>query len=217
VSYCERVDMLAFLPSGGLPNAARVATGNAAGDYLESDQHGLIDDQEVTVSAETGGTLPAPLVDGTTYYAIVTSTSRFQVAAAEGGAAIPLTTAGENFTFWSELPWDAWIDAAARDVDSFLPAHVVPVVAPYPQILVTANAELAALRGLMATGGATIDYGAKLDTIQTRLTRWAKALPIRGDSRSVTSPVNLAITASASSTDARGWKQVNDSGTEVIP
>jgi hypothetical protein len=208
--------MLAFLPSGGLPNAARVATANATGDYIECDQHGLIDDQEVSFRAETGGTLPAPLVEGTTYYVIEVSTSRFQVSATEGGAAVPLTTAGENFVFWADLPWSAWMDAAARDCDSFLPAHVVPVVAPYPQILVTANAELAALRGLMATGGATIDYGAKLDTIQTRLTRWSKALPVRGDSRSVTSPVNLAITASAATTDARGWLRTVD-GTEVIP
>lgn len=214
--YCTRADLLAFLPSGGLPNPARVCTGNASGDYLESDQHGLVDDQAVTVRAETGGSLPTGLSAGTTYYAIVTDTARFQLSATVGGAAINLTTAGSNFVFVAELPWSSWIDAAARDVDSFLPAHVVPVVEGdgYPQILVTANAELAALRGLMATGGATIDYGAKLDAIQTRLTRWAKAIPLRGADRSTQSPVNLAVTASAGATDPRGWAV---RGSDVIP
>jgi hypothetical protein len=202
--YCTRADVLAFLPSGGLPNAAREATGNAGGDYVACEQHNLVDDDAVQFYASTDGSLPAPLVEGTTYYVIVVSTSRFQVSATEGGALIPLTTAGENFQFRAELPWDGWIDAAARDVDSFLPVHVVPVETPYPQVLVTANAELAAARGLLATGGAILDLGTKLDAVGARLTRWAKAIPLRGSSRSVTSPVNLALVGSAS-TDPRGW------------
>lgn len=214
--YCTRADLLAFLPSGGLPNDARVATASASGDYIECDQHGLVDDQEIVFRAATGGSVPTGLTEGTTYYAQVSSTSRFQVAATVGGAAINLTTAGSNFVFWSDLPWSSWIDAAARDVDSFLPPHVVPVVegTGYPQILVTANAELAALRGLMSTGGAAIDYGAKLDAIQTRLTRWAKTIPLRGTDRQVTYPARLAVTSSAGATDPRGW---SPNGTEVLP
>lgn len=215
VGYCTRTDLLAFLPSGGLPNPARVATGSSSGDYIECDQHGLVADQAVTFRAEAGGSVPTGLTAGTTYYAIIVSTSRFKVAAAAGGAAIDLTSAGANFVFWTELPWDSWIDVAARDCDSFLPVHVVPVIAPYPQILVTANAELAAARALIATAGAEIDLGAKLDQIQQRLTRWAKAIPLRGEAKSTQSPVNLALVGSAS-TDTRGWASTVK-GSEVIP
>lgn len=214
--YCARTDLLAFLPSGGLPNPARVATGSASGDYIECDQHSLVANQEITFRAEAGGSLPTGLTAGTTYYAIVLSTSRFKVAATSGGAAINLTTDGANFVVWAELPWDAWIDAAARDVDSFLPVHVVPVISPYPQVLVTANAELAAARALIATAGADVDLGAKLDQVQQRLTRWAKALPLRGEAKSTQSPVSLAIVGTAS-TDTRGWVSTASDGSEVIP
>ena len=56
--------------------------------------------------------------------------------------------------------------------------------------------------------------GAKLDAIGARLTRWAKGLPLRGTARSVTSPVNLAVTASAGAVDPRGWAT---NGNEVLP
>lgn len=214
MAYCTRADMLAFLPSGGLPNSARVATGSSSGNWLENDQHGLIDDQAVTFRAESGGALPTGLSEDTTYYAVVVNTSRFQVSTIAGGAVVDLTTGGSNFVFIAELPWDAWIDAASRDVDSFLPAHVVPVVEPYPQILVTATAELAAARGLIATAGAEINLGIKLDAIANRLARWAKSLPLRGTARSTTSPVNLAITSTVGASDPRGW---TSRGKDVLP
>lgn len=214
MSYSVLADVTAFLPSGGLPNPARVAYGYASSDEIESAAHGLADDDAVTFRAETGGSVPTGLTAGTTYYAIVTSVDRFSVAAAAGGAAINLTTAGENFVFSAELPWSAWIEWADRQIDSFLPPHVVPIIAPYPAIVVTASAELAATYGLGRTGGSTIDLGAKLDAIGARLTRWAKTLPLRGTARSVTSPVNLAITASAGAVDPRGWASA---GNTVLP
>ena len=205
MAYCVLADVTPFLPPGGLPNPARTADASATGDYLESEGHGLADDAEVTVRPATGGTLPSPLVAGTTYYAIALSSSRFQLAATAGGAAINLTSVGSNFVFASPLPTAAWIDWAAREIDSFLPPHVVPLVEPYPQVVVTANAELAAFKGLAVTGGAEIDLGAKIDQIAQRLTRWAKGVPVRGITRSVTSPANLAVSSSAGATDPRGW------------
>ena len=160
MSYSVAADVTAFLPSGGLPNPARVATGSASGDYIESAAHGLATDDAVTFRAETDGSVPTGLTAGTTYYAIVTSVDRFQASATAGGAAINLTSAGDNFVFSAELPWAAWIDWADRQIDSFLPAHVVPVVEPYPAIVVTASAELAAWFGLSRTAGAGIDLGA---------------------------------------------------------
>lgn len=214
MAYSTRADAVPFLPSGGLPNAARQAYGHASADALECDGHGLADDDEVTFRTEVGGSLPTGLVADTTYYAIVVSPSRFQVAAAAGGAAINLTSDGENFVFASELPWAGWIAWADRQVDSYLPAHVVPIVAPYPEIVVTASAELTALRGLIATAGSDIDLGARIEAIGARLTRWAKTLPLRGSARETQSPVNLAITASAGATDPRGWAS---NGNTVLP
>ncbi len=203
--YCEDADVTPFLPSGGLPNPARTATASTSGDYLESDGHGLVENAVVTVRAYVGGSLPTGLVEATTYYAKVLSPSRFQLAASSGGAAINLTTAGANFTYLAALPIATWRDWGARQVDSFLPAHVAPVVAPYPAVVITANAELAAAMGLSLTGGAGIDLGAKLDQISQRLARWAKTVPLRGTDRSVTSPAQLAVSASAGAVDPRGW------------
>src|SRR5688572_15172495 len=107
--YCTREDLSAFLPSGGLPNPARVATASGSGDYFDLDQHGLIEGQPVTLRAHAGGSVPGGLTVGTTYYALVVSTSRFQLAAAPGGLPINLTTDGANFVVRSELPWDKWI------------------------------------------------------------------------------------------------------------
>ena len=69
----------------------------------------------------------------------------FQVSSTQGGAAIDLTTDGDNFVFWTPLPFDKWREWGARQVDSFLPIHVIPLAEPYPEIVVTANAELAAI------------------------------------------------------------------------
>ena len=203
--YSTLADVVPFLPSGGLPNPARVATGSAAGDYLESDGHGLATNAEVTVRAEVGGSVPAPLVEGTTYYAIVLSPSRFQLAAAPNGSAINLTTDGVNFVYSSPLPWDAWIGWADRMVDSFLPPHVVPLVSPLPEVVVTSSAELAAMRGLQATSGAAVDIGPRIDAIGVRLARWAKTMPVRGVTVQTQQPVDLAVTESAGAVDPRGW------------
>lgn len=203
--YCTSADVTAFLPSGGLPNPARVATGDAAGDYLECEGHGLATDTPVTLRAEAGGALPSPLAEGTTYYAIAVSSARFRLASSAGGAAINLTTDGDNFVFAAPLPVDEWIAWGARQVDSFLPPHVTPLVEPYPEIVVTACAELAAMRGLQATGGAQVDLGARLDFVGQRVARWAKGVPVRGTTVQRTQPSYLAIAASAGATDPRGW------------
>ncbi len=217
MSYCTAADVVPFLPSGGLPNAARVVIGHNTGDYLESEGHGLVDDTEVRFRAEVGGSLPTGIAASTTYYAIVVSPARFQVAATEGGSAIDITTDGEDFVFTSPLPFASWIEWAERQVDSFLPAHVVPVVAPIPAMVVTACAELAAALGLAKTGGATIPLGETIDTIGVRLTRWAKSLPLRGTAVSTQSPVNLAITSSSTRTDSRGWVRRDSDDAEVLP
>jgi len=228
--YCERTDLLAFLPSGGLPNVARMATANASTNAIELDQHGLVDDQEVVFSADTaaGYSVPGGLTAGTTYYAIIVSTSRFKVAATAGGAAIDLTTAGDTFSVWVELPWSKWIDTGAATCESIIgtyAAHVLPLVPDtsrwpstngYDPVVVRANAAFAAFEGVGATAGIEVKNQLldQIREITTRLTEWAKRSPIRGIDASRTSPVNLAITASAGATDPRGWAT---RGNDVLP
>ena len=86
--YCATADVSAFLPSGGLPNPARVAEANASEDVIVCDGHGLVVGTAVTFRAEIAGSLPSGLTDGTTYYVqAVVSSSRFRVSATSGGAA----------------------------------------------------------------------------------------------------------------------------------
>jgi hypothetical protein len=205
MAYCEDADVVPYEPAGGLPNPFREVTASASGDYFVSEGHGLATDAAVIFTTPTGGALPTGIAEGTAYYAIVVSSSRFKVAATAGGAAINITTAGEHFQFRGELPRAAWREWGARLIDSVLPAHVVPIVAPYPEIVVSANAELAAAKGVSVTGGAEINLGEKQREVVDMLIRWAKTIPLRGTARSVTSPVNLAITASAGASDPRGW------------
>lgn len=78
-----------FLPLGGLfPVAASVgsSTFTIAG-------HGLSTNDPVLVMS-VGGSVPSPLVAGTTYYAVNVATDTFKVAATSGGSAITLTDNG---------------------------------------------------------------------------------------------------------------------------
>jgi hypothetical protein len=210
--YCALADVQAFLPAGGLPNSARVATSNyTLSNALECQGHGLALNAAVVLRAEAGGSLPAPLTAGATYYAIPIDEAHFALSATSSGGPITLTADGANFVFTSPLPFDAWMEWGARQVDSFLPMHVIPLTAtPYPEIVVTANAELAAYRGLQATGGSDIDLGARIDAVGARLTRWAKTIPIRGTTVQVQQPSNLALTKSCGAYDPRGWSGCDD-------
>lgn len=70
----------------------KVFTADAGTDVVTATAHGYSTDQAVVVSSN--GTLPAPLVGGTTYYVRDVTTNTFKLAASAGGAAIDLTSAG---------------------------------------------------------------------------------------------------------------------------
>lgn len=223
MSYCTLADVIARLPSGGLPNDALVGYGRASSDEIESNGHGLSDDTEVTFRAGTGGSVPTGLAENITYYAIVTSPSRFKVAATAGGVAINITSDGDNFVFSAEPPWAQWIDAAERLIDATLPNHVTPLIADltlwpstrgYNPIIVSICAELAGIEGLARTGGSTIDLNQRRDAVLKNVRDWAKTNPVRGTSASRQSPSNLAVTASAGAVDPRGWASA---GNTVLP
>lgn len=204
-AYCTRGDLYDNgLPRGGLPNPGRlIASVDPDNDLLTLEGHGLDTDDLVVFRAEVGGTLPSPLVASVSYYAIAVTDSTFMVAAAAGGAAIDLTTAGSNVVAVVPLPFDKAIVWASAIVDNFLPSHVVPLEAPYPEVVVQVVADLAIARLMRQTGGASSDYiTAKLAEAQRILERWGKQLaPIRGEN--APPAANLAVTGTAS--DPRGW------------
>ena len=215
-AYCVAADLYDHgIPRGGLPNPGRiVSSASAATDILTLEGHGLRADQQVTFRAESGGSLPAGLVAGTTYYAIPLTDSTFQVSASSGGSAVNITTAGTNTILITSLPFDAVIEWASAMVDDFLPAHAVPLTSPYPPSVVAVTADLAAWRMLAVLGGATEGVTSKLEEAKRLLDRWAKAIPLRGGTN-IPAATGLACVATAAATDPRGW--IPSSGGGYLP
>lgn len=204
--YCTKPDLYdAGLARGTLPNPGRlVASVDTSADLLTLDGHGFRADAELLFRAETGGSLPSPLVAGTTYYADAVSDSTFKVRASAGGAAINLTTAGSLIVVSTPVPFTAAIRRASAMVDDMLPAHLVPLTAPYPVVVVAVTADLAIAVLGMLTGGSSSDFVTeKLAAAQKILDRWAKGVPIRG--AIVPPAAGLAAVTTVTGLDSRGW------------
>lgn len=204
--YCTKDDLYeAGLQRGALPNPGRlVAAVDIATDTLTLDGHGFRADAELLFRAEAGGSLPSPLVAGTTYYALVVSDATFRVSATAGGSAINLTTAGSLIVVSTPVPFTAAIRRASALVDDMLPAHVVPLTAPYPVVVVAVTADLAiAVLGAL-TGGSSADFVTlKLAGAQKILDRWGKGIPIRG--ANAPPGAGLAAVAATTAVDPLGW------------
>ncbi len=195
-AYATRADLYTYgLRRGVLVNDGRdVASSLASTNVLTLDNHLLSTDDPVQVRAVAGGTLSAPLVAGTIYYAIRLSDSTLSLAATAGGSAIDLTTDGASMILTAELPIEAILEAYSRFVDDFVVAHSVQMPAPVPVTVVRIVCELAAAKLLSLSGQASatlaeVEIGAK-----AQLERWAKGIPIR-DVRA-SAPTNLAVTSS---------------------
>ena len=92
-----------------LSNPARpIADVVSATDVLTCSAHGFTLNSVLTFRAEEGGSLPAPLVEGTTYYAIPLTDSTFSVASTPNGAPIDLTTSGSNIVVACTADLVAW-------------------------------------------------------------------------------------------------------------
>jgi hypothetical protein len=192
--YCTRADIANVLRGGSLPNPARlVAEVVPATDLLVLDGHSFELGIELVFRAEMGGSMPAPLEAGTTYYAIPTSDSTFRVAATPGGAAINLTTTGDHVLVTSPLPWAAAIEWASAIVDENLGAHRTQLAPPYPETVVSGAATLAAWRLLSFSGNERKSMTEVVAETQKMLERWAKGQPVRGPN--VPASANLAISA----------------------
>jgi hypothetical protein len=202
--YATRTDLYKYgLPRGMLANPGRLAAeAEDSTDIFELDGHGFDTDTPLMFRAEEGGTMPAPLVEGTIYYAIRLSDSTFKVAATPGGAAINLTTDGASVIVSTALPVDEVLEFYSRFADAFLPSHMVPLEAPYPITVTALVAELAAKKLLLIAGQSSASMTEMETGARAQLERWAKGIPLR-DSRA-TASANLAYSES-STTDPRKW------------
>lgn len=204
--YCSRGDVTARLPPGTVVSPAGIlASCLASTDVLTYDGHGLETDDEVTVRAASAGTLSAPLVAGTVYYAIRLSNAAFKLAASAGGAAINITSDGVEMIVTREPKFDGVIEFVSRWADTFLPAHVVPLTAPIHPLVRGVVADVSAKRILNANGQDSAAVTAAELAGKAILERFAAGMPLRGGTAQT--PSNLAITATSvsSGSDPRGW------------
>lgn len=196
--YCTESDVRNSAVSGLFTNQAR-RIGVPVSGRFELDGHGYVEGQAVKFRSEIA--LPSPLVEGVDYYVKSPDEFSFSVSATVGGAAITPATAGEAMVY-STLPFSDWIEWASDLVDAFLPAHVLPLVAPYHGLIVSVTGQLAAAKGLQFVGGAQQDIVALQKSSQQVLDKWGKKQPIRGSN----APKLGAISAmNPPTSDSRGW------------
>jgi phage gp36-like protein len=205
--YCAPSDLYDFgLPRGALRNPGRhVRVAVASTDTIPLDVHGFDLNDAITFRVEgvSGALLPAPLVAGTEYFAIPLSESAFSVALEADGDAIDLTTNGSNFRVNKPIAFDAAILWASRIIDDMLVGHVVPLEAPYPEIVTMTCAELAA--GKLLAGKSSKSLTEMFDAARKRLERWSTGATIRGEN--APDPANLAASATVPYADPRGWNR----------
>lgn len=206
--YCTREDLYRYgLPRGLLANPGRlVAAVYPSTDIFELDGHGFGDAESgrtaVLFRAEAGGSLPAELTAGTTYYAEFVTDSTFQAYAdAIGGSPINLSTAGSGIVVSTKLPIDEVSEYYSRFVDDFLPAHAVPLTPPYPVRVSGVVAELVATRLLIIAGQKSGTMNEIELAAKAQLERWAKGLPLR-DARAT---IRANLSYSGNATGGRQW------------
>jgi hypothetical protein len=220
-AYCTGPDLHDHgLARGAITNPGRaVAAVYTSTDMIELDEHGFRDEAAIVFRVEDGGEMAAPLVAGTTYYVVESTDAAFQVSATAGGVALGLTTAGSDMIVSTALPKQEAIEWASGWLDEHLPAHVVPLEAPYPITAVAIVAQLAIAKLASYSGGSSATLAEAILFAQKQVDRWAKGIPIRGVN--APSPANLAVVASGTTVDARtgarGWSSRNSAGTDVIP
>jgi len=207
-AYCTSTDAYRFVPPGLLANPGRlVASASSTTEILTLDGHGWVTGQEIIFRAESGGSLPSPLVAGTSYYAIVLTADTLRVATTLAGALVGsyvnLTTTGSSIVVVAPLPWDAWIAECSAMIDQTLPAHIVPLTGTIPEPIKSYAACLLAMRALAHVGAATQAVQGQLEFWQRQADKWARGVPLRG--ANVPTSANLAVVSVA--TDDRGWSR----------
>lgn len=196
------------VPRGNLQVVAREVAGvNASADTFELDGHGFETGDAVTVRAAEGGSLPSPLVEGTTYYAIRVNASAFKLSASDGGVPVNLTSAGSGVFVAIELPIEELITATSQWMYDCLPAHVMFADnADVPMLLRVTCAEIVGKKAMALCGRVTESADAYELAAKAKLERWATGLPNRAAAE-IAAPANLAArsTLTATASDSRGW------------
>lgn len=197
VAYATRSDVYKYgLPRGSLGNPGRlVASSLAATSTIELIEHGFELNDAVTFRVPQGGTLSSPLVASTVYYVIPVTDSTFQVAATSGGSAITLTTDGISMIVTMDLPFDDLCEYYSRFADGFLPAHAVPLLAPYPITVVAIVAELVAKKAQILSGVISESMHETELSAKAKLERFAAGIPVR-DVAQLQQETNLATVRS---------------------
>ncbi len=203
--YCSRADVNRELPLGSITSpSGLVASSVASTNAITYDGHGLETNDQVTVRAAEGGTLSAPLAEGTVYFARRITNATFELALVADGSAIDLTTSGVEMIVIREPNYDATIEFYSRHADAFLPAHVVPLQAPIHPTVKGIVARLTAKALLNSDGKSSDAVNAAELAANAQLERFAKGIPLRG--AAVTSSANLAVSMSmGTGTDPRGY------------
>lgn len=203
--YCTRADVMRRLPPTAVGSPSAVAASSLAGsNVITLDGHGLETGDEVTVRAVEGGSLSAPLVEGTTYYAIRVNHASFKLAATAGGTAIDLTTNAVEMMVIREPSFDEHIQFYSRWADGILPGHLVPLTAPIHPVVAGVVADCVAKRVLNIGGQDSAVLNATELASKAILERHATGLVLRG--APVTASANLAVTTTLGTTaDPRGW------------
>lgn len=204
-AYCDTADLYSYgLQRGALPNPGRIVDGvSVSANTVTLNEHGFELNDPVVFRAENNGSLPAPLVEGTTYYAVPVNSSVFSVAETADGSSVDLTTTGSRIVVAAPLPFGSSIAWASALVEDMLPAHIVPLSEPYPPLVRMTVAELAAGKLMTRQGAASVSLSEMVEAAQKRLERWAKGIPLRGEN--VPLRANLSVKAAAAYRDTRGW------------
>ncbi len=209
--YCSRSDVSKRLPPGSLVSTSSlIDSSTASTDEISCDGHGFETNDTVTFRALDGGTLSAPLAEGTVYYAIRVDNATFKVAATSGGAAINLTTNGVSMVVMRDPNYDEMIEFYSRWVDGFFPANRVPFTSPIPVLVRGIVADLAAKRLLNIAGQDSAILTAELAAAKAQLDRYlTNGMPVRDATAGAST--NLAITNANLAADPRGW------GSRMLP
>ena len=210
--YCARSDVTKRMPIGSVTSSSGIVAETSTGaNTFTFDGHGFVTDDPVVVRTIEGGSMPAPLVANTTYYAITISNDRFSLAATPGGPAIDITTIGDSMVIAREPDFNESIEFYSRWADTCLTPHIpVPLATPLTGQFALVKglvADLCAKRELNANGKDSAVINAAELAAKAQLERFAEGLAatmVRG--AVPTTSTNRAITNTIASTgDPRGW------------